>query len=348
MLLTAPTCSIPGATNWTLGVAAPGGGNTAPGGLTTGMPTGPQPTNSLDLAVFNLGGQLYAIDSRTGQLAWTHTPYNGSQPVVTGWSDAASSTLYLTSSFQDTTSVVPMMTNVVEALDPATGALLWRNTTAKPAPSGLPQSNTATTSGVTALPRLAAYAKGPRVAAMSAATGFEAWHFDVGGSGFGAASANANITSVVYVEPGSNNPAGSVGSVSTSSILANGSSSVSNRTGALLLANSVFQQVRFLRFNLNSSLSLPPSLAWQMSSTNDFEGTLRDDLVWSGLQTPVVSGESMGGLEVVLMPRAAAALLALRIPGPCTYTSCWRSTCPSSPATRPPPPHLLCPLCPTN
>ena len=322
--------------------------NDQPGGLTAALPTTAPLSNSLSLAFFLLAGQLYAVDPSSGQLAWEHTPYNNSQPIVTGWSDASSNIIYLTSTFLATNRVLPVQINVVEALDAATGNLLWRNDTNIPATSGLPQSNTATTFGMAPAPGLALYAQAARVYAIASANGTQAWGFTVGGSGYGATSANANVTSVTYIEHWAQNV--SSGAITTSSITTSAptpgaaanagpdlvlppmlllllllllpgeeipwvhitahpphpTTSGCVLAGAVLLTNTVFQTVRFLRYNLNASVATAPTLGWAMTSTADFEGALNDDLVAQGLQQPVVSG----GLPVTWQQSPCLALHA--------------------------------------
>ena len=151
-------------------------------------------------------------------------------------------TVYLTSSFIDTTRAVPTPVNYIEALDAATGVVRWANSTPPPPTSGLPNSDTAAAHGVTALPDMAVYAQGQRMYALSAANGSQLWSMVVTtGSSYGAAA--ANISSITYVEAGAP-PAGSPYPL-------------------LLLQSTTWEQTRFIAYKLNGSAGAPPTVAWQ-------------------------------------------------------------------------------------
>jgi hypothetical protein len=181
-----------------------------------------------------------------------------------------SGTVYLTSSFMDTSRPVPTPVNYVEALDVQTGAVRWANSTARPPTSGTPTSDTAALHGVTPLPGAAVYAQGQRLYGLSEATGEQLWSVVVAtGAAFGGTT--ANVSSVTYVEP----------------------SPPDARTGVpypqLLLQSVTFQQTRFVAYRFNGSVEAAPTAAWQNRGNQDFEGTLEDPLTRLGLQLPTVS-----------------------------------------------------------
>ena len=173
--------------------------------------------------------------------------------------------MYLTSTFLDSARSPPAPIHVIQALEAASGALLWQNTTALPPASGLPTSDTAAAAGVTALPGLAVFAQGPRIYGISAADGKELWSMLV--SAGASTGLSANVTSVVYVE----------------------ASPPQRPHPLLLLTSATWDQTRHMAYKLNGSFGQPPAVAWQMSGSQNFEGSLAEGLVRLGLQEPQVS-----------------------------------------------------------
>jgi hypothetical protein len=175
------------------------------------------------------------------------------------------STVYLTSTFLDSARSPPAPIHVIQALEAATGALVWQNTTALAPASGLPTSDTATTGGVTPLPGLSVFAQGPRLYGISAEDGKELWSMIV--SAGPSTGLSANVTSIAYVEP----------------------SPPQRPDPLLLLTTLTFDQTRYMAYKLNGSFGQPPAVAWQMSGSQNFEGSLAEGLVRLGLQEPQVS-----------------------------------------------------------
>ncbi|EFN52382.1 hypothetical protein CHLNCDRAFT_58851 [Chlorella variabilis] len=257
-----------GAVNYTFSVAVPDSSNSVLSTLTSGVPPMQQHNNTLSLLFMQIGTVVVAVDPASGQQLWSHPTYNQTMPKITGYSGPDGATVYLTSSFIDTTRAVPTPVNYIEALDAATGVVRWANSTPPPPTSGLPNSDTAAAHGVTALPDMAVYAQGQRMYALSAANGSQLWSMVVTtGSSYGAAA--ANISSITYVEAGAP-PAGSPYPL-------------------LLLQSTTWEQTRFIAYKLNGSAGAPPTVAWQNRGNQDFEGSLNDGLARLGLQVPSVS-----------------------------------------------------------
>lgn len=148
--------------------------------------------------------------------------------------------VYLTSTFLDTSRPVPAPVSYVEALDAASGAPKWANSTNPPPNSGLTSSDTASSLGVTPLPGLAVYAQGAKLFGLAAQDGKQLWSMTVT-TGIGS-GLSPNISSIVYVEP----------------------SPPARPYPVLLLTSTTFEQTRFLAYQFNASVEQPPSVLWQV------------------------------------------------------------------------------------
>lgn len=203
-----------------------------------------------------------------------HTPLASAAspptPPTPGSAPDGSGTVYLTSSFLDSSRAVPTPVSYVEALDVQTGQPRWANFTARPAASGTPTSDTAALHGVTPMPGAAVYAQGQRLYALSEATGQQLWSVVVAtGAAFGGTT--ANVSSVTFVEAAAEGASGGL------------------PYPQLLLQSVTFQQTRFVAYRFNGSLEAAPTAAWQNRGNQDFEGTLDDPLTRLGLQLPTAS-----------------------------------------------------------
>ncbi|PRW20529.1 tyrosine-specific transport -like [Chlorella sorokiniana] len=258
-----------GSQAWTSTVTAPDASNAGLTTLTSGLPHWQQLNNSLGLMFMQLGKYVVAVDAASGQQRWQHATYNASTPKITGYSGPGGpARVYLTSSFVDSTRAVPVPVNYIEALDPATGQVVWANFTSLPPASGLPTSDTAGMWGVTATPTAAVYAQGARLYGLSPDDGRQLWQIVVSaGAGTGL---NPNVTSVAYVPVLDAVP--------------------SRQYPMLLMTSSTWDQTRFMAYQLNgSSASAAPTVAWQTSGNTNFEGSLNEQLKQLGLQVPQVS-----------------------------------------------------------
>ena len=73
-----------GDVNWPATIVSPGGADSPPLAITSGLPLSQQQNNTSDLLLVLVGGVVMALDPATGRQLWSHATYNQTAPIITG------------------------------------------------------------------------------------------------------------------------------------------------------------------------------------------------------------------------------------------------------------------------